>query len=232
MIKYRILAIAIALLFIPQVLAYNEAEHKAYLEQLREQSMKEESRMIRGGDMDGFPSLTQAPAGTIGFRVSQDFINKIIQTYLGDNPKVQDLQVLFLMDKVAVDGKYRFVNETYEIDLLIPFTVESKTSLSTDDGETILIDIHKILLWEDCHLPTDKLLEAVIKYVNASELGQEYVKIEYEKLNFQGSPSSTPYESYGRVRITPTIQGSLPVMPKITLLNVGVRNHEMKVVGQ
>lgn len=230
-------------LFVCPAFSYDRQAHEEYLAGLRSSSEMEESvRIDRRGYLrssdgtanpNGFPSLINAPRGTIGFRLSEDFINKILDLYLGNHEIIKDLRVLFLLDKVAVDGKYRFVNELLDIDLIVPFTVESKTQLSTDDGKTIQVDIHKITLWEDCQLPSDKLLEAVIKYINATRLGTDFVKIGFQKINFNGaSKDASPYDSYGRVTLLPKIEGVLPAMPKLTLLNIGVRNHEMKVVGQ
>lgn len=231
--RHTITAVMVIALLFTASMSYNEAEHIEYLNRLRSESVELETRLQRSQEgIAGFPSLTHAPAGTVGFRLSEELLNRILHTYLSELPMIQDINVLFLMNRVAVDGKFRFVNEAFGIDLLVPFTIESSARLSAQDGKSILVDVHKVTLWKDCHLPTNTLLEAVMRFVNESRLGEEFVSLEYQEIDFQAPMPDNPYSSFGRVKITPVLQGSLPIVPEITILDVGVRNHEMKVVGQ
>jgi len=203
-------------------------QHDQYLETIlgaemmtKEQISKEYSAAgEQFEEMFGFDkAVTGSADADFRISISESLIAKIKNVYI-KHEALKKLDVFVRKDSIVIDGIIYF--DMMELD--IPFTVV--TSLAVPKANIINLDVKEMKVWSEGNLPTDKILEKVVKFIDKNTKAKTVVDIKYEAV------AVNKYNNYGRLVLVPHITKFVPMMPEISINKIQAVDKEVTVYGK
>jgi hypothetical protein len=196
-----------------------ETMHIKYLNDILSESY-DNMRVSRGISYDK-RSIAKTPQREVpGFRIdfSESLVAKIKNMYV-KNDAIKRLDIFFRKNKVVIDGV--FYLEVLDLD--VPFTVV--TCPMVPKGNVIYLDVVDIKLWSEGHLPSDKIIPKIVKFIAKNTDIKQFLKLDYITIK-NGD------KVYGRIKAALSISRFMPMLSDIKLTKIISEDQVISILGK